>query len=348
MIRPVYSDGGRVFIIDQTLLPGRLEPIEINTVEEMREAMCNMRVRGAPALGLAGAFGVYLGVRNAAISDTAAFHLAVNAAAERLCGARPTAGNIFWAVGRMKEFASKYYFTNIKSAADALLNEAETLAQSESQASRSIGLYGADLLEFCRGILTHCNAGALAAPEYGTATAPLYVLRERGYRFDVYVDETRPLLQGARLTAWELAESGINVTLIADSMAGAVLRDGLVDAVIVGADRIVRNGDAANKVGTYALSVLAAAHKIPFYVAAPFSTVDFDMADGTMIPIEQRQPEELSVFAGVQTTHPNARIFNPAFDVTPAKNITAYITEYGVARSAEELKSLKDYGRLRG
>lgn len=337
--KPIWLEGDKVFLIDQTKLPVELDVQEIVTEEQMWDAIKRLVVRGAPAIGLAGAFGVYLGAARKleAGSLTAEnFVEEVNRTGAYLDSSRPTAVNLHWAVTRMGQVAEQLAAseTDIAAMVQGLLKECEAMLAEDIAACRAIGEYGADLLEKIPGfeaMLTHCNAGALATSMYGTALAPAYIMQQRQNKIAVYSDETRPLLQGARLTAWELSQSGIPVTTICDNMAGVVMAQKKVQAVIVGADRIASNGDTANKIGTYTVAILAKEHGIPFYVAAPLSTVDFAITDGTQIPIEQRKEEEIRRFNNRQTVPDAAEVFNPAFDVTPEKYITAIITEKGVA-----------------
>ena len=337
--KPIWLEGDKVFLIDQTKLPVELDVQEIVTEEQMWDAIKRLVVRGAPAIGLAGAFGVYLGAARkleAGILTRDNFIEEVKQTGAYLDSSRPTAVNLHWAVTRMGVVAEQLAVseTDIAAMVQGLLKECEAMLAEDIAACRAIGEYGADLLEQIPGfeaMLTHCNAGALATSMYGTALAPAYIMQERQNNIAVYSDETRPLLQGARLTAWELSQSGIPVTTICDNMAGVVMAQKKVQAVIVGADRIASNGDTANKIGTYTVAILAKEHGIPFYVAAPLSTVDFAITDGTQIPIEQRKEEEIRQFNNRQTVPDAADIFNPAFDVTPEKYITAIITEKGVA-----------------
>ncbi len=347
--KPIWTENGEVKLIAQTQLPEHYHVLTIDTIEAMWDAIKILEVRGAPALGIASAFGIYLGVKPRTLDTQAAFIKAVDEAADYICTSRPTAYNLFWAADRLKALARAHEFTDEAAAKDLLFREAETILAEDIAGCRSIGLYGADLLRDAGTVLTHCNAGALATSEYGTALAPIYVLQEQGHSLNVYADETRPLLQGSRLTAWELAQAGIDVTVICDNMAATVLKSGKVDAVIVGADRIAANGDAANKIGTYGLSVLAKAHGVPFYIAAPFSTVDFSLANGDLIPIEERDPEEVRHFGERLTAPRDVKIFNPAFDVAPAENISAIITERGVVEApfSENLRRIQAEGSLR-
>ena len=351
--KPIWLEGERVFLIDQTKLPVQLEVIEICTEEQMWDAIKRLVVRGAPAIGLAGAFGVYIGaVRKleAGVLTVENFAEEVHKTGAYLDTSRPTAVNLHWAVSRMDNVAEALIASgeqSVQKLVQGLLRECEAMLDEDIAACRAIGEYGADLLEQIpnfQAMLTHCNAGALATSMYGTALAPAYIMQERGNQIAVYSDETRPLLQGARLTAWELSQSGIPVTSICDNMAGVVMAQGKVQAVIVGADRIASNGDTANKIGTYTVAILAKEHHIPFYVAAPLSTVDFAIDNGAQIPIEERKEEEIRQFNGRQTVPDEASVFNPAFDVTPERYITAIITEKGVAYPPfrQNLAALRD------
>ncbi|HEX3020122.1 MAG TPA: S-methyl-5-thioribose-1-phosphate isomerase [Chitinispirillaceae bacterium] len=322
-----------VRLIDQTKLPTELVYEQVETVEQMHHAIKILKVRGAPAIGIAAAFGVYLAIRNFPESGTVNDFLTIfEKNADYLSQSRPTAVNLFWAINRMKNTAKKLAEAgkSILEIKQDLLNEAIVILEEDRCTGKLIGEAGVQLLGNKTKILTHCNAGGLATGEYGTALAPIYVGAERGIRFHVYADETRPLLQGARITAFELKQAGIPVTLICDNMAATVMARGLVEAVIVGADRITANGDTANKIGTYGVALLAKAHNIPFFVAAPFSTFDMSMKNGSQIPIEERDSMEVSCGFGKQTAPSGIDIFNPAFDVTPAHLITAFITDKGI------------------
>lgn len=322
---------GYLRLVDQTLLPVEFAEVECRDVETLWEAIRMLRVRGAPAIGIAAAYGVCLGLQTVADRDEAAFFARLDEVTEYLATSRPTAVNLFWALERMKQRAREGRGEKPTSeiAAD-LLAEARAIQEEDRRMCRAIGHHGAALLADGQGVLTHCNAGGLATADYGTALAVFFAAAESGKRLHVYADETRPLLQGARLTTWELRQRGIDVTLICDSMAAQVMREGRVEAVVVGADRIAANGDAANKIGTYGVAVLAAAHNIPFYVAAPTSTFDLSLACGDAIPIEQRDPREITHGFGRQTAPEGIGVYNPAFDVTPARLITALICEKGL------------------
>lgn len=327
----VGGTDGFLRLIDQTLLPVNLTACDCKTVPQLWEAIRNLRVRGAPAIGVAAAYGVILGTRQARDRQELASNLAETT--KYLRTSRPTAVNLFWALERMERYAAQLPETMPAAlAVEHLLAEAHRMASEDRERCHAIGRHGAALIQEGNGLLTHCNAGGLCAVEYGTALAIPFRAAEEGRRFNVFVDETRPLLQGARLTAWELRRRGIDATLICDNMAAQVMREGRVQLVIVGADRIAANGDTANKIGTYGVAVLAAAHGIPFYVAAPSSTFDLALASGDLIPIEQRDPREITHGFGKQTAPDDMPVYNPAFDVTPARLIAGIVTERGLIR----------------
>ncbi len=315
-------------LLDQTRLPEAVVFIELHTIEDVYQAIREMRVRGAPAIGIAAAYGLWLGMRGQ--PGAADLDAALDRHVRYLANARPTAVNLEWALQRMRRnwMATHGQERSVRFA--ALIEEARAIEQEDEVANRVIGEHLADLIKEGMGILTHCNAGALATSRYGTALAGFYVAKERGVNFRVFADETRPVLQGARLTAWELMHAGVDVTLICDNMAAAVMSQGKVQAVMVGADRIATNGDVANKIGTHGVAVLARHFGIPVYVAAPTSTVDLGIADGTLIPIEERKAEEVVVFNGRRVAPEDVNVYNPAFDVTPHQLITAIVTENGV------------------
>jgi len=307
-----------------------------------------LQVRGAPAIGIAGAFGVALAVRGMADEAGAAEGMArVRAACERLATSRPTAVNLFWALERMRRAAETCGAATAGGLKRRLVAEAQAIHDEDAARCRAIGENGAGLVPEGAGVLTHCNAGGLATAAYGTALAVLFVAHERGKRFRVYVDETRPLLQGSRLTTWELMRAGIDTTLICDSAAGHLMREGKVQMVITGADRIAANGDTANKIGTYGLAVLAGAHGIPFYVAAPTSTFDLSLPDGSGIPIEEREGREVTHVGGQAVAPAGVRAYNPAFDVTPGRYIRAIITERGVIEQPNP-QSVGEFFRSQG
>jgi methylthioribose-1-phosphate isomerase len=329
-IQPLRWHGaadGWLELLDQTLLPAEVVWLAIRDVEALFEAIRSLRVRGAPAIGCAAAYGVVLGLRGAI---DATWGEAVRRACARLAESRPTAVNLFWALRRMQGCAERLSGADLRSAARGLLAEAHAIRDEDAAMCRAIGRHGAHLIRDGMGVLTHCNAGALATSEYGTALAVLYTAHEAGRHFRVFVDETRPLLQGSRLTAWELAQAGIDVTLICDSTAARVMREGRVQMVITGADRIAANGDTANKIGTYGVAVLAKSHGVPFFVAAPSSTFDLDLPDGSSIPIEERSAEEIKRGMGRQTAPDEVECYNPAFDITPAELIAGIICERGL------------------
>ncbi len=317
-------------LIDQTRLPTECVYERVETVRQMWDAIKVLKVRGAPAIGIAAAMGMVLGVRNSQAPTADRFLAGVREVKEYLATSRPTAVNLFWALDRMERVAEANNALTVPEIKERLLEEAIAVLEEDRRICRAIGRNGAELVEDGDTILTHCNAGGLATGDYGTALAVMFAAKEQGKAISAFADETRPLLQGARLTTWELMQAEIPVTLICDSMAAQVMREGKVDSVLVGADRIAANGDVANKVGTYGLSVLARAHGIPFYVAAPVSTFDSALPDGSHIPIEQREPDEITRW-GERTIAPDGvDVYNPAFDVTPAANVAAIITERGV------------------
>jgi methylthioribose-1-phosphate isomerase len=332
-LKTIDWDNDAVVIVDQTKLPGDLGFKQIETVESMADAIKTLMVRGAPAIGIAGAFGVYLGIRAAPPAIAASSFLEL---LEKTCSfmaaSRPTAVNLFWAINRVRNKARSLIdrSVSVASVKKAILDEALAILEEDRRMCRAIGEHGYKLLQGKKAVLTHCNAGGLATSEYGTALAPVYVAAEKDVYIHVYADETRPLLQGSRITAFELRNAGIPVTLICDNMAATVMARGLVEAVIVGADRIAANGDTANKIGTYGVALLAKAHHIPFYVAAPGSTFDLSIPSGKEIPIEERDPAEITRGFGKQTAPDGIDVFNPAFDVTPNHLITAFITDRGV------------------
>ncbi len=323
---------GHLRLIDQTRLPAEFLEIDCRDVATVWEAIKVLRVRGAPAIGLAAAYGVCLGLQTVLGADQADFFGRLKEVADYLAGSRPTAVNLFWALDRMTRKAESLRGRPPAEIAAALLAEAHAVYEEDRQMCRAIGRHGAALLQDGQGVLTHCNAGGLVTSGYGTALAAVYTAAESGKKLHVYADETRPLLQGARLTAWELQRRGIDVTVICDNMAAQVMREGRVQAVVVGADRIAANGDTANKIGTYGVALLASAHRIPFYVAAPSSTFDCSLADGTAIPIEQRNPNEVTDGLAGRVAPEGVAVYNPAFDVTPASLITAIVCERGVIR----------------
>ena len=320
---------GSLRLIDQTLLPLELVHIDCRTVAQVWEAIKMLRVRGAPAIGVAAAYGFVIGMQFSANSLPDEFRFALRVVRDDLAGSRPTAVNLFWALDRMLKHGKSVASLAGEERLELLLAEARLIEAEDRAMCTAIGRVGAEYLPEECGVLTHCNAGGLATAGDGTALAVLFAAHAQGKRLHVYADETRPLLQGARLTSWELMQRGVPVTLICDSMAGWVMHLGRVQAVIVGADRIAANGDAANKIGTYSVAQLAAVHQIPFYVAAPSSTFDLTLPDGTGIPIEERASTEITHGFGRQTAPTGVEVYNPAFDVTPAHLIRAIFTEKG-------------------
>lgn len=336
MARTIYWEDGASMILDQTKLPHEVTYVKCTDYGMVAECIMNMRIRGAPAIGIAAAMGIALGAQEIKASNYGEFLNGLEEVFRVLLATRPTAVNIEWAVDRMRYFLEKHREEPVEKLKQMLVGEAERVLEEDIEVNRTIGKYGAKFVKDGARILTHCNAGGLATGGYGTATAPMRMAREEGKTIHVYADETRPLLQGARLTAWELKESGIPVTLITDNCAGALMRRGDIDLVIVGTDRTARNGDVANKIGTYMVAVLAKENGIPFYVAAPTSSIDFSMPSGDMIPIEERAPEEVTDVHGQLKIAPEGiSVRNLAFDVTPSKYVTAIITEKGAFRPGD-------------
>ncbi len=321
---------GHLCLIDQTLLPTELKRIDCRDVETVWNAIKMLRVRGAPAIGIAAAYGVLVGLQTVGDDDRPTFDRRFHEVADHLATSRPTAVNLFWALDRMRKLVADNDELFCDEMRSKLLEEAKAIHSEDRDMCHSIGKYGAGLLGDVKGVLTHCNAGGLATAEYGTALSVFFTAQDQGHDLHVFVDETRPLLQGARLTAWELMQRDIKATLICDSMAAQVMKEKKVQAVVTGADRIAANGDSANKIGTYSIAVLAKAHGIPFYIAAPSSTFDLSLESGEEIPIEQRASIEITNGFGKQTAPDGVEVYNPAFDVTPAEYIRAIITEKGV------------------
>jgi len=324
-----------VVMIDQRKLPASEVYVTCKTANDVARAIKTMVIRGAPAIGVAAAMGLALGMRRSRATGTKQFTTEFQKLCDVMAATRPTAVNLFWAIERMKRtFAdAAQRGASVDELKDRLVSEARAIHDEDVESCRAMGAHGASLVPASANILTHCNAGALATAGYGTALGVIRAAVEQGKQVAVLADETRPFLQGARLTAWELVKDGIDTTVITDGMAGAMMRLGHVDLVVVGADRIAANGDVANKIGTYALAVLAKEHGIPFYVAAPLSTIDLNTPDGSRIPIEERNEREVTHVGTSRLTPHGARIRNPAFDVTPAKYVTAIITERGIARA---------------
>ena len=326
----LHWNRGVLTLLDQTKLPGEVTHITTDDYRVVAKAIKELQVRGAPAIGAAAAFGLVLAAKEIAPSAGEDFPGKLAEAAGFLKAQRPTAVNLFWAIDRMLSVAARFHSAPPDVIYAALEAEAVSIAAEDAAVNRRMGAHGAALIKDGATILTHCNAGQLATVDFGTALGVIRAAWQQGKKLHVYADETRPLLQGARLTAWELMQDNIPVTLITDNMAGYVMKEGLIDCVIVGADRIAANGDTANKIGTYSVAVLAKEHNIPFYVAAPLSTFDFALASGEQIPIEERSADEVTHIAGRRIAPAGVRVFNPAFDVTPHKYIAALITEKGI------------------
>ncbi|WNQ10000.1 S-methyl-5-thioribose-1-phosphate isomerase [Paenibacillus aurantius] len=337
-LQSVRWNSDHLEMLDQRLLPEEIVFLELNTAEEVWEGIRHLKVRGAPAIGISAAFGVYLGIRGfepAGSGREALEELSaeVGRIADYLATSRPTAVNLFWALDRMRATAQALAAEGVMTADElkgALLEEARQIQAEDEETCRLIGENALTLLHDGIGVLTHCNAGGLATAKYGTALAPFYLAKEKGWDIKVFADETRPVLQGARLTAFELQQAGVDVTLICDNMAGMVMAKGWVQAIIVGTDRVAANGDVANKIGTYSVAVLAKAHGIPFYVACPLSTIDLQTPTGEEIPIEERHEDEITIGFGKRTAPQGVKVYNPAFDVTPNEYVTAIITEKGI------------------
>ena len=333
----LYLDNSQpaVVLLDQTLLPQTVKYVNLTTITQVWAAIKDLQVRGAPAIGVTAALGLYVHMKTyAAASPTpAAFANEFSSAAAYLSTARPTAVNLNWAINQMTICFNQNKEKPVPEIVAALHKAAETLKSDDTKICRAIGQHGAALLSDGMGILTHCNAGALAATKYGTALAPIYIAHEQGLNLRVYADETRPVLQGARLTAFELHQANIDITLICDNMAATVMSKGLIDTVLVGCDRVAANGDTANKIGTYGVAILAKNFGIPFYVCAPLSTIDMSTKTGADIIIEERDPSEITDLWYTQPMAPKGvKVYNPAFDVTPAEYITGFITEIGIAK----------------
>jgi len=354
-LQSVKWNGTALDLLDQRMLPEEIVYLSITTPEEVWEAIRHLKVRGAPAIGISAAYGLYLGIRTldpnplSSLEDQWKDMLSeVQRYSDYLATARPTAVNLFWALDRLKlaavNFASTHPDLSPVSLKDVLLQEAMALQAEDEETCRMIGEHALTLFEDGMGVLTHCNAGGLATARYGTALAPMYLAKEKGMSLKVFADETRPVLQGARLTAFELQQAGIDVTLICDNMAGMVMAKGWIQAVIVGTDRVAANGDVANKIGTYSVAVLAKAHGIPFYVACPLSTIDMTTPTGEQIPIEERDEMEITHSFGKRTAPQGVKVFNPAFDVTPNEYVSAIITEKGIIKPPFSQNLLRLFG----
>lgn len=348
MIQTVEWTEAGVCFIDQTRLPTEEIYVTFRDYREVATAIRDMIVRGAPAIGVSAAMGIALGVRESKTRTFRELQTEFNEICNTLAATRPTAVNLFWAIQRMRDRFEQLASASIDEIKSVLIREAQQMHAEDIAACKKMGRNGAVLMPASGGVLTHCNAGALATCGYGTALGVIRAAVEAGKKIHVFADETRPFLQGSRLTAWELTRDGIPTTVISDNMAGVMMKQGKIGAVVVGADRIAANGDVANKVGTYTVAVLAKEHGIPFYVAAPWSTIDLATSDGDGIPIEQRSPREVTHFAGKQITPDGIRVENPAFDVTPHRYVTAIITERGVTRApySESLQALANEAEL--
>src|SRR5438067_634697 len=335
MLPTIAREADSVVMIDQRKLPKEEIYVRCKTAAEVARAIKTMVIRGAPAIGVAAAMGIALGIRNSKVTGTQKLAAEFHKICELLAATRPTAVNLFWAIERMRRTfaAAAQAGESVDQIKDRLDAEAQAIHDEDVASCRAMGAFGAEVVPADAQILTHCNAGALATAGYGTALGVIRGAVEQGKRVAVFADETRPFLQGARLTAWELVRDGIQTTVITDNMTAALMRQGKVNMVVVGADRIAANGDTANKIGTYSVAVLAREHKIPFYVAAPLSTIDLDTPDGQHIPIEERNPREVTHVGGSQVAPAGAHIWNPAFDVTPHQYIAGFITERGIVRA---------------
>lgn len=335
-LETVYLDdeNNAVIMLDQTLVPNEIKYLQLTTQPEIWEAIYELRVRGAPAIGITAGYGAYLGVKQSIATDFDTFYNEFKTVKEYLASSRPTAVNLFWALNKMEACLLSNKDKSIPEIKASLREQAEEIKAEDIRTNKAIGEYGLSLIQPNTGVLTHCNAGSLATGKYGTATAPMYLGQERGYNLKVFADETRPLLQGARLTTFELAAAGIDVTLICDNMAATVMKKGWIQAVFVGCDRVAANGDTANKIGTAGVAILAHEYGIPFYVCAPSSTIDMATPTGEQIEIELRKPEEIykKWYTKPMAPEQGVKFYNPAFDVTDAKYITGIITEFGIAR----------------
>lgn len=336
MVPTVEWKDGAVRLLDQSRLPTQVEFLDCRDYRAVAQAIRELKVRGAPAIGVTAAMGIALGAGSLNTTDYGAFVTAIGEICDHLAASRPTAVNLFWAIARMKQKVAALRGQSVAAIQEELIKESQAILDEDIALCKAMGKHGAALIQSGQTILTHCNAGALATAGYGTALGVVRAAWEQGKQIRVIADETRPVLQGARLTAWELMQDKIPVTLITDNMTGALMRQGKIQICVVGADRIAANGDVANKIGTYSVAVLARAHRIPFYVAAPYSTIDLNTKTGADIPIEQRNPLEVTTIHGSHPVAPDGvEVFNPAFDVTPADLITGIITERGVFKPEE-------------
>ncbi len=336
MVPTVEWKNGAVRLLDQSKLPGTVEFLDCQDYQAVADAIRTLKVRGAPAIGVTAAMGVALGAHTINATDYVVFSQVVLKICDELAATRPTAVNLFWAIERMKQKLESLRTEPISAIKQALTSESQSILEEDIALCKTMGRHGAELIRDGETVLTHCNAGSLATAGYGTALGVIRAAWEQGKKINVIADETRPVLQGSRLTTWELMQDQIPVTLITDNMAGSLMRQGKIQLCVVGADRIAANGDVANKIGTYSVAVLAKAHNIPFYVAAPYSTIDLNTKSGDEIPIEQRSPSEVTTIHGNHPVAPrDVAVYNPAFDVTPAELITGIITERGVFKPQE-------------
>ncbi len=342
MISTIEWKNNKVVMLDQSRLPLEVRFIECTDYQMVAEGIKKLWIRGAPAIGIAAAMGIALGAQDIKAGSYDDFIERLEPIMQTMLDTRPTAVNIKWAVERIKRLLSEKREESVSSLKKILIDEAKKILQEDIEINKAIGRFGAEFIKDGDTILTHCNAGSLATGGYGTATAPMLIAKEQGKRIHVIADETRPVLQGARLTAWELMQAGISVTLITDNTAGALMKKGVIDLAIVGTDRTTRNGDVANKIGTYTVAVLCKEHSIPFYVAAPISSIDFSMNSGELIPIEERHPEEVTTIWGHRVAPEGVNVINLAFDVTPAKYVTAFFTEKGAFRPQDIKKIMRD------
>lgn len=328
----IYWDNGIIKLVDQTKLPYDLVYAECRTKEDIWHAIKIMQIRGAPAIGIASGFGVFFGMKDSEATSYSEFENELERVISYLASVRPTAVNLNWALSRMKKVVEANTGKDILSLKKILFSEALKILEEDKQICRKMARFGSQFIQEGNSVLTHCNAGGLATADYGTALGVLFYAKEKSKKFHVYVDETRPVLQGARITAWELMQAEIDCTLICDNMAAGLMKDKKIDLVLVGADRIIYNGDTANKIGTYSLACLANVHNIPFYVAAPSSTFDLNIRNGNAIPIEERNSREVTHIGDKRVAPEGIKTYNPAFDVTPGSFITSFITEKGIIR----------------
>jgi len=342
MVKAIEWKDNKVIMLDQSRLPIEVNFIECTDYQMVAEGIKKLWIRGAPAIGIAAAMGIALGGLDIKAKNLDGFIEELEPVMNTMLSTRPTAVNIRWAVERIKRLLFSKKDESVDSLKNILIDEAKKILEEDIEINKAIGRWGSHFIKDGDTILTHCNAGSLATGGYGTATAPMLAAKEQGKNIHVFVDETRPVLQGARLTAWELMQAGIPTTLITDNSAGAIMKKGMIDLAIVGTDRTTRNGDVANKIGTYTVAVLCKEHSIPFYVAAPLSSIDFDMDSGELIPIEERSPEEVTTVMGQRIAPNGVNVINLAFDVTPARYITAFFTEKGVFRSTDIKKIARD------